>query len=74
MVVLHPQCPHYMCEIPRQHTASLRALGPQEVAMALGIGENSLRKLYTDGKIRSIRVGRRVLIPQEAIDDFLRAD
>ncbi len=48
-----------------------RAYTPQEAAYALNLGESKLRELYLSGRLRVVRVGRRVLIPREAIDRFL---
>jgi excisionase family DNA binding protein len=48
-----------------------RAYTPQEAAVALGLGESKMRELYTTGRLRCVRVGRRVLIPREAVDRFL---
>jgi excisionase family DNA binding protein len=51
--------------------AERRALTPQEAAYALNLGESKTRELYQTGRLQSVRVGRRVLIPSDAIDQFL---
>ena len=37
----------------------------------LTLGESKFRQLCADGSIRTVRVGRRVLVPATAIDTFL---
>lgn len=44
---------------------------PEETALMLGIGRNYVYELIRTGQLRSIRVGRKILIPLAAIDDFL---
>lgn len=44
---------------------------PEDVGPLLGIGRNSTYELIRSGKLRSIRVGRKILIPASAIYDFL---
>ena len=46
-------------------------LRPQDVAVILGIGRSSVYNLLRAGKIRHLRVGRKMLIPQAAIGEFL---
>jgi excisionase family DNA binding protein len=48
-----------------------KALTPSEAAFSLGVGENTLRELYVSGRLRSVRVNRRVLIPVSAIQELL---
>jgi excisionase family DNA binding protein len=38
----------------------------------LGIGRNTAYELIRSGQIRSIRIGRQIRIPREALLDFLR--
>ena len=42
-----------------------------ELMPILGIGRNTAYKLVRSGKLRSIRVGRQVRIPKNALIDFL---
>lgn len=44
---------------------------PEEVALILGIGRNNIYEVIRSGQLRSIRVGRKILIPLSAIDEFL---
>ena len=37
----------------------------------LGIGRNTAYELLRSGKIRSIRIGRQLRIPKDAIQDYL---
>jgi excisionase family DNA binding protein len=43
----------------------------KEAASYLGLAENTFVKLLNSGKVKYIRVGRRVLIPQQSLDRFL---
>jgi excisionase family DNA binding protein len=47
---------------------------PEEVGELLGIGRNGIYALIRQGEIRSIKVGRKILIPLSAITDFLRGE
>ena len=38
----------------------------------LGIGRNTAYELIRSGQIRSVRIGRQIRIPREALLDFLR--
>jgi len=42
-----------------------------DVQEALGLARNSVMALLLSGKLRSIRAGRRWLIPSSALTDFL---
>ncbi|MEF2278786.1 helix-turn-helix domain-containing protein [Deinococcus sp. YIM 134068] len=44
---------------------------PEEVAPLLGVGRNGVYDLIRTGQLRSIRVGRKILIPLSAIEEFL---
>ena len=44
---------------------------PEEVAQLLGIGRNGVYDLIRRGDLRSIAVGRKLLIPLTAIQEFL---
>lgn len=48
---------------------------PEEVGALLGVGRNGVYQLIREKKLRSIKVGRKILIPVTAIAEFLnRAD
>ena len=44
-----------------------------EAAALLRIGRGSAYALVRSGRLHSIKIGRRILIPASAIEDFLRA-
>ena len=46
-------------------------LSVEEAANALGIGRGSAYELIRTGQLRTVRVGRRVLIPKAAVREFL---
>ena len=50
------------------------AYSKAEVAERLGIGYMSLHRLTKDGTIRTVRAGRRVLIPRAELERFLSAE
>ena len=43
----------------------------EDLMPILGIGRNSAYELVRSGKIRSIRIGRQLRIPKDAIQDYL---
>ena len=44
----------------------------EELMPILGIGRNSAYELVRSGRLRSVRVGRKLRIPKESVMDFLR--
>lgn len=44
---------------------------PEEAGQILGIGRNGVYELLRNNKLRSIKVGRKILIPLSAIEEFL---
>ena len=48
-----------------------RTRKPEEVAPLLGIGRNGVYALIKTGDLRSIKVGRKILVPLSAVDEFL---
>lgn len=57
----------------RRHPDSPGALlvSDAEAARRLGLGKTKTRQLITNGELRSCRVGRRLLIPVAAIEEFV---
>lgn len=49
----------------------VHCLNPNELSKVLGLGRTTTYKLLATGKIRSVKVGRRIIIPAEAIKEFL---
>ena len=47
------------------------ALRVEDLMPILGIGRNTAYELVRSGKIRSIRVGRKIRIPKDAVAAFL---
>ncbi len=47
------------------------ALRVEELMPVLGIGRNTAYELVRSGKIRSIRIGRQLRIPKDAVQAFL---
>ena len=52
--------------------AQARALNYDQVAEALGLSRSTIKILVADGRLRSVKVGRRVLIPASEIERFLQ--
>ena len=48
------------------------ALRVEELMPILGIGRNTAYELIRSGQIRSIRIGRQIRIPRDALLEFLR--
>ena len=48
------------------------AYSVDETLQRLPIGRTRLYEAIASGEIKTVRLGRRILIPREAIDDFLR--
>lgn len=46
---------------------------PAEVAFMLGVGRGRVYDLIRTGELRSIRVGRTILIPLTAVEEFLNS-
>jgi len=51
-----------------------RTLTVEEAATQLGVGRTACFGLVANGALRSLKVGRRRLIPADAIDEFLKSD
>jgi len=50
-----------------------RVLRVEEAARALGIGRSLVYDLIRTGRLRSFKIGRRRLIPADAIDEAIAA-
>ena len=44
----------------------------EELMPILGIGRNTAYELIRSGQIRSVRIGRQIRIPRDALLEFLR--
>ena len=49
-----------------------RAVGLKQAGLLLGVSQHTVRKHVKLGTIPSVRVGRRVLVPTQAINDLTR--
>ena len=49
------------------------ALGVKEAAEALGLSHWTIRKFIREGKLRSVRLGKRVLVEPEALQALIEA-
>ena len=45
----------------------------REVATSLGVGTRHIERSCQNGEIRHLRLGRRILIPADALDELLAA-
>ena len=49
-----------------------RILRVEDLMPILGIGRNTAYELIRSGQIRSVRIGRQIRIPRDALLEFLR--
>lgn len=49
------------------------ALRVEDLMPILGIGRNTAYELVRSGQIRSIKVGRQIRVPKDAVTEFLGA-
>lgn len=54
---------------PHELPVTLRV---EDLMSLLGIGRNTAYELIRSGQIRSVRIGRQIRIPREALLEFLR--
>ena len=48
-----------------------RLLAIKQVIHELGISRTALYQLINDGKLRTVKIGRRRLVPAEAVDELV---
>jgi excisionase family DNA binding protein len=51
-----------------------RARTVLELAEILGVGKNTAYEAVATGRIKSIRIGKRILVPDHVIDELLAGD
>lgn len=49
-------------------------LTPRDVQAVLPLGRNAVYELLSSGRLRSVRVGQKFLIPLDALREFLGSD
>lgn len=49
------------------------AYGVDEIAAWFGISSMSVRRLIKDNKLGAVRMGKRILVPEESAQAFLRS-
>lgn len=49
-------------------------VGVRQAAKALGVGRDSAYQLVREGRLRAVRVGRRLLVPVAELDEFIRRE
>ncbi|MGO1827045.1 helix-turn-helix domain-containing protein [uncultured Corynebacterium sp.] len=49
----------------------MKLYGINDVMEATGLGRTTVFALIKDGKLRSVKVGRRRLVPAAALDEFI---
>lgn len=55
----------------KQDYAERLGLNVEESARAIGVHRNTLAKLIREGRIRPVRVGRRLIIARAQLEKFL---
>ncbi len=55
------------------NTATRRTLTVAETAEVLGIGVSTAREAIREGRIPVLQFGRRLVVPQEALESLLRS-
>jgi excisionase family DNA binding protein len=59
---------------PTSWAALPLALSVAEAAKVLGIGRNGCYALVARGQLSGVRIGRRLVIPRQAVEQFLAAE
>jgi len=49
-------------------------LSVREAARLLGLGRDSTYQLIREGRLRAVRIGRRLLIPRTELEDFVQRE
>ncbi len=49
----------------------MRLLTVEEAAVKLGIGRTFAYRLVLGGEIESVKLGKRRLVPEDAVDDYI---
>lgn len=55
-----------------RHAVRSMVYTPRDVELILNLSKNSVNALLRSGQLRSVRYGRKWLIPHSAVDEFLK--
>ena len=61
-------------EVGMENTEGALLLSAEQCAKLLGLGRTYIFRLLAEGRLESIALGRRRLIPRDAIDAFIAAE
>jgi len=61
---------HHLNREQKRHPEAF-ALGVSDGARTIGIGTTKFRELIRSGELRSVRIGRRVVVPRSELDAYL---
>lgn len=54
------------------HKRAHRTYTPLELVAVLGLGRSTIYKMLKVGQLRSVRAGRRIVIPHDSVEHFLK--
>jgi excisionase family DNA binding protein len=57
--------------VPTPGALERKAYTIEEAAEVLGIGRNTVLRIISEKRLRTVRCGKRVIIPIQALDEFL---
>jgi excisionase family DNA binding protein len=60
-------------EKPQLKRSLPQLLAIKQAIFELGIGRTAIYELIKDGKLKTVTIGRRRLVPAEAIEEFIAA-
>jgi excisionase family DNA binding protein len=63
-----------VAEIEERHRAPDRMLSIPEAASRLGIARSTVYEAIAAGRLRSIKLGRRRLVPESALGELVRGE
>jgi len=50
------------------------AMSPRDAARAIGISRSTLYRLIQQGRVRTVKIGRRTLVPTSALAELINED
>lgn len=61
-----------MTKVAEHHDTLKRvSVCPEEARTIIGVSRNTMYRMLANGRLRSVRVGRKILIPLSAIDELM---